>query len=69
MSLCSELVEAVRNGHETSHLGLSGQKVLIAVVQYDSACIMMASFCRILTPAYQRHNNDVESGGFLENEK
>ena len=69
MSLCSELVEAVRNGHETFCWGLSGQKFLIAVFQYDAACIMMASFCRILTPAYQRHNNNVESGGFLENKK
>ena len=38
----------------------------VAVVQYDAACIMIAS---LLTPAYQRHNNDVESGGFLENKK
>ena len=67
--LCGELVETVRNRHKTSRWGLSGQKFLITVMQYDSAHIMMASFCCRLTPAYQRHNNDVESGGFLENEK
>ena len=67
--LCGDLVETVRNRHEIFCWGLSGQKFLIAVVQYDADHIMMASFCSILTPAYQRHNNDVESGGFLENEK